>query len=380
MHKKYTRFIALFTVMILLLGTGIAAGLGWYKHQAADKAEQARAELLNQGIINVLLLGIDARPGETKARSDTMILASIDTTNKKVGLISIPRDTRIKNGDHYQKINAFNFIGGPELAKQKVEELVGVPVNYYVLTNFSGFKEIIDILGGVTIDVDKRMYKPSEDIDLQPGVQRLNGTQALAYCRFRTDALGDIARIQRQQNFIKAVSTEMMQSSTLTKLPRLVPKLNKYVSTDIPMSKLLKIAQAAEQFQQGQSQMVAQSLPGWFYNDPDTGASYWVVDEQKLPGMVDNVLNGKTVDFIEGTLAAEKPKQVKTRKTETPAAQPEEPSQGDTSVDNSPPTNVDNGTGSDTTNPTDPNDSGSAANNGTDQNNNNTTSEPSQQS
>ncbi|MGE5449878.1 MAG: LCP family protein, partial [Methanomassiliicoccales archaeon] len=213
-------------------------------------------------------------------------------------------------------------IGGPELAKTKVEELLGVPVHYYALTNFSGFKGIIDILGGVSIDVDKRMYKPSEDIDLKPGMQRLDGAQALAFCRFRTDALGDIMRIQRQQTFIKAVAAEMMQPSTLTKLPKLMPQIKQCVTTDIPMSKMLKIARAAEQFQQGQSQMVAQSLPGWFFNDPDTGASYWLVDEQKLPGMVDKVLNGETVDFIEGTIAAQ-PKKVKPQPSEIPVVEPD---------------------------------------------------------
>ncbi|MGE5453781.1 MAG: LCP family protein [Methylocystaceae bacterium] len=322
MIKRHSKILAITLALTLLLGIGLASGLDLFKAKKTDVHQQAKEELLNQGIINILLLGIDARPGETKARSDSMILASIDTTNKKVGLISIPRDTRIKDGDHYQKINAYNFIGGPELAKTKVEELLGVPVHYYALTNFSGFKGIIDILGGVSIDVDKRMYKPSEDIDLKPGMQRLDGAQALAFCRFRTDALGDIMRIQRQQTFIKAVAAEMMQPSTLTKLPKLMPQIKQCVTTDIPMSKMLKIARAAEQFQQGQSQMVAQSLPGWFFNDPDTGASYWLVDEQKLPGMVDKVLNGETVDFIEGTIAAQ-PKKVKPQPPEIPVVEPD---------------------------------------------------------
>jgi len=344
MNKQRTKILALALVFILFLGIGWATGLDLFNSKDSD-AEQVKAELLDQGIINVLLLGIDARPGETKARSDTMILASIDTSNKKVGLISIPRDTRIKDGEDYQKINAYNFLGGPELAKEKVEELLGVPVHYYALTNFSGFKDVIDILGGVTIDVDKRMYKPSEDIDLQPGVQRLDGAEALAYCRYRSDALGDIARIQRQQGFLKAVASELMQSSTLAKLPRLIPKINQYISTDIPLSSLLRIARAAEQFQQGQSQMVAQALPGWFYNDPDTGASYWLVDEAKLPGMVNKVLNGETVDFIEGTIANQEPKTPKKNTVKPPVVvEPEPPDSTGEEPDNTLPPDED-GTG-----------------------------------
>lgn len=309
-------------LLIIMLAAVVGCELPHFAFLKKRQQEKAKNALLERGVMNILLIGIDARPGEEKARSDTLILLSVDTDKKKAALLSIPRDTRMKEGDHYVKINSYNFEGGPELAREKVEELLGVPVHYYVLTNFTGFKDIVDTLGGVTVDVEKRMYKISEGINLKPGLQRLNGHDALAYCRFRSDALGDIGRTERQQKFLKALAAEMAKPETVAKLPRLIPEVRKYVKTDIPVTKLYALARMADSFKD--KELVCQTLPGWFWTDPDTGASYWVVNEEKLPGILEKVLGGETMAVIEDSpypeLAREKRRQIRKDEAKTEPA------------------------------------------------------------
>lgn len=297
---KKGKLLLLAVIFILcFFGGSLLSNLGsvgnWLKPGGGE--QNTGPKLVKKDIITVLMLGIDARPGEENARSDTMILAAVDTKSQKVALISIPRDTRTKDNGTYKKINSYNMEGGPELAKEKVSELLDTPIDYYVLSNFGGFEKIVDILGGVTIDVEKRMYKPSESINLKPGLQRLDGHKALAYCRWRGDALGDISRTERQQKFLIALANEMMQTKTITKLPRLLPELRKNVETDVSVRGMFELVQLAKGFKM--EGMTTQTLPGSFYNDPRSGASYWLVDQQKIPGLVKRLLAGETAKTIE---------------------------------------------------------------------------------
>ncbi|MDD3898897.1 MAG: LCP family protein, partial [Syntrophomonadaceae bacterium] len=117
-----------------------------------DRSITAKAERGKQ--INILFMGIDARKMETNSRSDTMILASIDTKANKIAMVWIPRDTRVEvKRNHYDKINSVNYLQGPEAACRVVGDLLDIRVDHYVVTNFDGFARIIDILGGVTLDV-----------------------------------------------------------------------------------------------------------------------------------------------------------------------------------------------------------------------------------
>jgi LCP family protein required for cell wall assembly len=128
------------------------------------------------GQLDLLLLGTDAREGEAAGRTDTIILASIDTEKGQVFLLSVPRDTRVNiPGYGWDKINSAFAYGGPEMTTRVVSSLLGVPLRYYVLVDFNGFKRVVDTLGGVTIDVEQDMYhEDPEDnrayqIDLKKG-------------------------------------------------------------------------------------------------------------------------------------------------------------------------------------------------------------------
>jgi LCP family protein required for cell wall assembly len=195
------------------------------------------------------------------------------------------------------KINNANAIGGPKAACKAVGKLLGTKVDYYVLTNFNGFANMIDILGGVTIDVEKRMYYPAENINLKPGVQELDGEDALAYVRYRGDALGDIGRTERQQKFLKAFAEEMLKTKTILKIPSLIPELRKNVETNMGTKTMVDLAKLALQF--SPDDLVAQTLPGYFYDDPDTGVSYWIVDKTKSTELIASLMEGRKVAVIQ---------------------------------------------------------------------------------
>jgi len=271
--------------------------------------------------INVLMMGVDERSDETSLRTDTMILANINNKENRVALLSIPRDTKVEIAGHgTEKINAANIYGGPELAMQKVSELTGVEVDYYVTTNFNGFKDIVDALGGVTIDVEKpmnyteRAYGGAYDIHLAQGVQELNGNQALMYARFRHDALGDITRTQRQLKLLKAIGSETMQASSITKLPKLVPQVYKNVDTNLGLSEMVALAKAAKNLEN--VQIVTQTMPGWFLDEH--GASYWYVDPAKAKEVATALFEeGRVVEVVQGALTGDQkpPTQVAMQQT-----------------------------------------------------------------
>lgn len=247
---------------------------------------------------NILLLGVDARPGETKSRADTMILASIDPQLNSVALVSIPRDTRIDiEGSSVDKINGANVVGGPDLAAEKVSELLGENVDYYVEMDFKGFAAIVDAIGGVNINVDQRMYKPSEGIDLKKGQQLLDGEQALGFVRYRDYVMGDIERTQHQQAFLKALGKEILKPKNLVKLPSLVRAANRNIETNLKLTDMLKMASWAPGF--NSSSITAQTLPGYFLDKRDAYGnliqSYWIADQEKTDGLLEKLLAGKTV-------------------------------------------------------------------------------------
>lgn len=251
--------------------------------------------------INVLLLGIDARQGETMARTDSMILASYDPKTKQVSLLSIPRDTRVAIPGHgMDKINSASVYGGPELSMKVVSSLLGVQVKNYVLTNFSGFEDIVDTLGGVTLDVEQNMYHEDEtdggvyQISLSKGTQRLNGDKALQYVRYRDYVLGDIDRTKHQQKFLMALGKEMLQPSTIAKLPKLIPEINKYVKTNMGVSDMVKMASAMRNSEN--YNMVAQTLPGRPIEID--GGSYWGVDPAEAKQTVAQLFSGEVATDV----------------------------------------------------------------------------------
>ena len=246
-------------------------------------------ELTGKNQVNVLLVGTDNR-GSERARADTIALVNVNFQNQAIQILSIPRDTRVKiPGRGLEKINHAHAYGGIELLQRTVEGLLDSPVDYYVETDFKGFTKIIDQLGGVSLNVEKRMYYPEEDINLKPGLQTLNGEKALAYVRYRSDGLGDIGRIKRQQKFFQAVYEQHLTLDTLAKTPQIIGHLNDYVKTDLPVSNMLRIANALK----GTDLVNLQThlLPG--RSQTINGLSYWIADDNATQKLLASITKPK---------------------------------------------------------------------------------------
>ncbi|HHZ16100.1 MAG TPA: LCP family protein [Clostridia bacterium] len=246
-----------------------------------DKEENPETVYKSRDVLNILIMGVDQREKGEPSRTDTLILAALDLDKKKVNLLSLPRDTRVEipGKGVKRKINYSHAVGGVELTAKTVENFLKLPVHYYLETNFDGFTKAIDILGGVTLNVEERMYLPLEGIDLQPGLQKLNGEDALSYVRWRGDGRGDIGRIERQQKFFNALATQAKKLSTVWKVPQLVTELSKQVKTDLDLQRMIMLAIKFSDLEN--IEVKTYIVPGEA-DDVNYGGSYWIADEEEL--------------------------------------------------------------------------------------------------
>lgn len=223
------------------------------------------------GRINILLIGIGGvgHPGGTLA--DTIMVGSIDPVNKKLAMMSIPRDLRVPlPGGGSGKINSAHSIGeskeaggGPQALMDTVSKVIDLPIHYYVRVDFAGFEKFIDALGGVTIDVPKALYDPFfpdaklegyEPFSIKAGTQTLNGKVALKYARSR-ETTSDFDRAARQQLILLAVRNKLISANTLAnpqKISELSGILGDHVRMDLALSDLqhmLEIVQGIDQSQ-----------------------------------------------------------------------------------------------------------------------------------
>lgn len=256
----------------LWLAGGLATGQG-------DKDGSGLAEASPGKPETILLIGVDKRHPQEPSRSDTIILAVLDPATSRVDLLSIPRDTRVKIPGHgYDKINAAHAFGGPQLLMDTINNFLGSHVEKYVEIDFQGFEKIIDTLGGVDIEVDKRMYYPEEGINLHPGLQHLNGYNALGYVRYRNDPEGDITRVGRQQKFLQALIDQTLKLGTIPKIPKLVSEISKEIKTNFSIKEMLSLALSMKNL--NGSNVTSHMLPG--EGKYVEGISYYLVDQEKL--------------------------------------------------------------------------------------------------
>lgn len=259
--------------------------------------------------INILVMGLDKPADGLKtavdirqgiSRSDVMFIVSIDPETKDVGLLSIPRDTRVNiPGYGMDKINAAHAYGqaedqprGPALAMRAVREFLGVDIRYYVRVNVDGFRSIVDLLGGVEMDIPRDMDydDPTQDlhIHLKQGRQLLNGERAMEYVRYRSYNNADIGRIQAQQEFMKALVRRAFSLGTVHKLPSLLSQLKKLVDTSIDPGTMLSLATMAARFDPDKVQMG--TIPG--EDKSVSGIDYWIPDMAKTRPLVDRLIRG----------------------------------------------------------------------------------------
>ena len=245
----------------------------------------------------VLIMGVDKREDDV-GRSDTLMIATIDPRLDQATLLSIPRDTRVKiRGRGYDKINAAYAYGGVRLTESTVENFLGIDIDHYIQIDTSSFVKIIDAIGGVDIDVEKRMFyeDPWDDngglvIDLYPGQQHMDGKTAVTYVRYR-DSEGDIGRVKRQQAFMAACMDKVTSPEIVPRIPKIVREVIDAVETDMSLRELLELAGSLKAA--AQNGLETDMVPGYpLYIDD---ISYWIPDVELLRISVADAL-GISVD------------------------------------------------------------------------------------
>lgn len=319
-----------FFVLILLLVVGFSGLCGYFHTSPAGlisilglgtdyvKAKFGAPPFNGRTKVNILVLGADvAFDGSGAARTDTIKFVSVDLKKPSIAVLSIPRDTWVDIPGHgHGRINsAYQFGGRDEadrmaMAKTVVSNLLSevsgteVRIHRYMRIQTGGFVKIVDALGGVDINVEKQMdYEdPSQRlyIHLKPGLQHLNGTQAMGYVRFRHDRDGDYGRIRRQDQFLHELVAQLNTPERKSSLPRLIGPIMSMMKTDLKGSDLLALKHTVDKI--GMAGMQTLLLP--------TVATYEgkasvvkIEDEAAATQVVMDVLNGPrpTVAVVNAT-------------------------------------------------------------------------------
>ncbi len=241
-------FIVLTVVGIIAWGCVYAANyvIG-EEEETPDAGEKEVVSVTKKEVINALVCGI------SENNTDTMIYVRYDVKTGKLAFMSIPRDTYVTN-DYATSVHKLNSIyrgvNTEPLVKQ-IEELLDVNIDYYLIVDNKIVREVVDVLGGVEINVPFRMKydDPTQNlhIDLQPGVQVLNGAKAEQFIRFRHNndmtvgyASGDIGRTNAQQDFIKAFIKEVLSPANIFKIPELIKTALKNTDTNVTVREALR--------------------------------------------------------------------------------------------------------------------------------------------
>jgi LCP family protein required for cell wall assembly len=217
---------------------------------------------LSDGPLNVLVLGVDARPEseEMGSRTDTIMLVQVVPKTGDVKLLSVPRDlfVEVEPGER-DKINAAYNYGGVDETIDALENYSGVPVDHYAVVDFEGFERVIDAMGGVRVDVGDGQFP--EKWRMGEDVQRLNGHKALIYARYRGTPGADIDRMQRQRELVGALRSEALRWHTVKTLPQIMEVMNENVQTDLDLDGAITLGQVL--IRRGRhAQMTSQQLKG----------------------------------------------------------------------------------------------------------------------
>ncbi|HMK09585.1 MAG TPA: LCP family protein [Anaerolineales bacterium] len=213
------------------------------ERSAIDVPRQAPVIPFPDGVVNIVILGSDARPFTGGHRTDTIMVASLDPTKGTVTLLSFPRDLYVfVPGWRVDRINIADGRGGPDLVEQTILYNFGIPIDFWVRIEFSGFRSLIDSLGGVDVTIGK--YYADECGGLwrtfNPGVRHMDGYTALCYARMRK-AASDYDRLRRQQELVLAIFDRGVSLDALSRVPELYQQFISLVETNAGLSDVLPL-------------------------------------------------------------------------------------------------------------------------------------------
>ena len=248
--------------------------------------------LLTGKRINILAIGVDSE--KKVGRSDTILLISYNPGTKKAEVISIPRDTLIKvdsrGGIRMDKINHILPRKGLSFTVKTIEDMLEISIPYHIILDYRGFENIVDIIGGVPVYIpDPMKYTDrAQDlfINLPSGMQILDGKKALQFVRYRADRLGDIGRITRQHDFLRAVAIEVKKPSNyIVKSPKILRQIYKYTRTSLSFRDFIALSRII--FKISEKDINTVKIPGTpaYIN----GIDYWNIDKHAFKKMVEDI-------------------------------------------------------------------------------------------
>ena len=294
-----------------------------------SRSAAAQEETPTMQRITILLLGVDARPGQKIARTDTIILLTLNPETGAAGMLSLPRDLKVRPSALNRDMKITSVYpagvaagypgGGAALLEDTITEMLGYPIDHYVVVNFDGFKEIIDLIGGVDIDVPYEIYDdkyPDDNygylppVHFLPGKQHMDGDTALKYARTR-HADNDYARAGRQQQVIMAIKDKVtaagQMAALLPRLPGLAVAMANSVQTDMPVDKAITLARTVDKMDLNNiARVVVDTKMGHvIQNDPQLGYTL-VPDLVKVRAAADAIFADAPVDSATEEAALQK--------------------------------------------------------------------------
>lgn len=264
-----------------------------------EKSEKIKPK--NKDEIIFLLLGLDTYDvtKATRGRTDTIILTSFNFKTGAINMMSIPRDTKVLIENKLDQINHAHVYGGIDLTLATVRDLLNLDVEHFVKVDYRAVEEIVDAIGGVEIDVPRRMKyddttKGKEfHVDLYPGLQTLDGDQSIQFLRWRKNndntqyPDADVGRVRSQQMFMKELVKQTLKPKNIFKVDKLAKTYFDYVDTNIPLDTVLKAAWAARNVDVENMETI--TLPG-----EGDGVKYYVYNREE----VDNVVADMFGEFL----------------------------------------------------------------------------------
>ena len=270
-------------ISIVLLIVFVVVGFNIGKSIFGDNAKSRLTD-----VTNILVAGVDI----DGYRTDLILFVQVNNIDKKVSVLQIPRDTKVDNKRRDKKINSAYF-SGIDTLNNEVESVIGMRADFFATITFDAFKEIVDTLGGVTIDVpiDMNYHDPIQGltIELEAGRQKLDGEHAMMFMRFRKNddgtgyAMGDIDRNAAQKQFYSAVMKKALSPVGIIKAPWLYSTIMENTTTDLNNAEVRKLM--FEVFSIGKDNIGIYQLPG--ESKYVNNISYFVHDKEETKKLMD---------------------------------------------------------------------------------------------
>ena len=298
-QKKFLFAIAIITILFSLLGLFLAINTKGTDQTTSTSQGKPLSST------HILILGVDGGAQDRIHRADSIAVVNINPHTKHIGVLAIPRDCRIPVPGHGQtKINHAYAYGGQKLMREALAAYLQIPISYFVEIDMRGAEMLINQIGGVPIEVEKRMYYTDRAgdlyIDLYPGYQVLDGKKALQYVRFRNDARADLGRIERQQKLLLAIGNKLTQASVIFKAPNTIYKMSKYTKTNIPTSMMFDLVTSIKESYQLNRLDIATIPSEPVYID---GIAYMQPDWHKTQALVQRIIYGPglSIEVLNGS-------------------------------------------------------------------------------